>query len=205
MFVEAVVVGPLQENSYVLACEDTKEAVIFDPGAEADRILQIVTSHGFSVKYVLNTHGHPDHVGAVADVVEQTEAPFLLHADDVYLIKGFDSDPIRAFLSARIPPKPDRFLQDGEIIAVGSLSVKVLHTPGHTPGGVCFLVENILFSGDTLFANSIGRTDLPGGNYQQLLTSIHQRLLPLDGKTIVYSGHGQPTSIEHEQQYNPFL
>lgn len=205
MFVEAVVVGPLQENSYVLACEDTKEAVIFDPGAEAERILQIVTSHEFSLKYVLNTHGHPDHVGAVADIVEQTGAPFLMHEDDMYLIEGFDSDPIRAFLSARTPPKPDRFLQDDETIAVGSLTLKVLHTPGHTPGGVCFLAENAVFSGDTLFANSIGRTDLPGGNYQQLLTSIRQRLLPLDGNTIVYSGHGQSTTIAHEQRYNPFL
>jgi len=205
MFIETLVVGPLQENSYVLACDETKEAVIFDPGAEADRIYQIVASHGFSLKYVLTTHGHPDHVGAVADIVEQTGAPFLMHQKDMYLIEGFDSDPIRVFLSARTPPVPDRFFQDNEAIAVGSLTLKVLHTPGHTPGSVCFLMNKVLISGDTLFANSIGRTDLPGGNYQQLLMSIHQRLLPLDDGTTVYSGHGSPTTIGHERHYNPFF
>ena len=109
MFIETIVVGPLQENSYVVACEETQEAAIIDPGAEADRIYRVVTFHGFNLKYVINTHGHPDHVGGVADIIEKTGVPFLLHQDDMYLIEGFDQDPIRAFLPARTPPPPDRF------------------------------------------------------------------------------------------------
>jgi len=205
MFIEPIVVGPLQENCYVVACEDTREAAIIDPGAEAERIYQVVASHGFSLQYVLNTHGHPDHVGAVADIVERSGVPFLLHQDDAFLIEDFDSDPIRAFLQARTPPMPDRFLQDNETITVGSLTITVLHTPGHTPGGVCFLLDSVLFSGDTLFANSIGRTDLPGGDHQQLLTSIRERLLSQDDAVTVYSGHGHSTTIGHERRCNPFL
>lgn len=205
MFIEPVVVGPLQENSYVVACEETQEAVIIDPGAEADRIYRVVTFHGFTLKYVLNTHGHPDHVGGVADIIEKTGVPFLLHQEDMYLIEGFNRDPIQAFLSARTPPPPDRFLQDNDVISVGNLELHVLHTPGHTPGGVCFLVQNVLFSGDTLFANSIGRTDLPGGNHQQLLTSIQNKLLNLDDAVRVYSGHGYASTIGNERKFNPFF
>jgi glyoxylase-like metal-dependent hydrolase (beta-lactamase superfamily II) len=205
MFIETIVVGPLQENSYVVACEETQEAAIIDPGAEADRIYRVVTFHGFTLKYVLNTHGHPDHVGGVADIIEKTGVPFFLHQDDMYLIEGFEQDPIRAFLAARTPPPPDRFLQDGDMISVGNLEFHVLHTPGHTPGGVCFLVQNVLFSGDTLFANSIGRTDLPGGNHQQLLTSIRDKLLSLDDAVRVYSGHGYASTIGNERQFNPFF
>lgn len=204
MFIETIVVGPLQENCYVVACEKTKEAVIIDPGAEADRIYDVVGSHDLSLTAILNTHGHPDHVGAVADLVERTSVPFLMHQDDVFLIEGFDSDPIRVFLQTKTPPKPHRFLQDHEILKIGSLTVTVAHTPGHSPGSVCFLVEDVIFSGDTLFANSIGRTDLPGGNQQQLLRSIQERLLSQADNIIVYPGHGHPTTIGHERRFNPF-
>ncbi len=205
MFVETLVVGALQENSYVLACEETREAVIIDPGAEAERIYRVVTSHGCTLKYVLNTHGHVDHVGGVAALVEMTGVPFLMHKDDLYLIEGLDADPIQMFLQIPHPPPPDRFLTDGEKISVGHLELEVLHTPGHTPGGVCFLVEHALFSGDTLFAGSIGRTDLPGGNHQQLLTSIREHIFPLDDDIIVYAGHGPATTLGKERTFNPFL
>ncbi len=205
MFIETIVVGPLQENCYVVACEETKEAVIIDPGAEAERIYAVVSSHDFSLMSVLNTHGHADHVGAVAEIVERTGVPFLMHQDDMFLIEGFDMDPIRAFLQAKTPPRPDRFLHDHETLSIGLLSITVEHTPGHTPGGVCFLIDGVIFSGDTLFANSIGRTDLPGGNQQQLLTSIRERLFSHDDAVTVYSGHGHPTTIGHERRFNPFL
>lgn len=206
MFIDTVMVGPLQENSYVVACEETKEAVIIDPGAEPERIYRVLTFHEFSLKYVLNTHGHPDHVGGVANILEKTGVPFLMHQADAYLLKGFEHDPIRVYLlHAKTPPAPDRFFQDNEIISVGKLEFKVLHTPGHTPGSVCFLVEKVLFSGDTLFANSIGRSDLPGGNHEQLLASIRNRLLPLDDDVKIYSGHGHVTTIGSERQFNPFF
>ncbi len=205
MFLDTLVVGPLQENSYVVACEETKEAVIIDPGAEAERIYRVVTFQGFTLKYVMNTHGHVDHIGGVGDLIEKTGVPFMMHKDDMFLIQEIEHDPIQAFLQIKTPPPPDRFLSDGEKIAVGNLEFEVLHTPGHTPGGVCFLVANVLFCGDTLFANSIGRTDLPGGSHQQLLTSIREKLFTLDDNVRAYSGHGSVTTIGNERQFNPFL
>lgn len=205
MFLDTVVVGLLQENSYVLACEETKEAVIIDPGAEAERIYRVITFQKLTLKYVLNTHGHIDHVGGVAEIIAKTGVPFGLHAADAYLLEGLERDPLQAYLQIAIPPKPDHWLQDGERIPVGKLELQVLHTPGHTPGSVCFLAGNTLFSGDTLFAHSIGRSDLPGGNHAQLLASIRTKLLPLDDGVRVYAGHGNATTIGSERQFNPFL
>ncbi|MBD3304772.1 MBL fold metallo-hydrolase [candidate division KSB3 bacterium] len=205
MFLDTLVVGPLQENSYVVACEETQEAVIIDPGAEAERIYRVVTFHGFTLKYVMNTHGHIDHVGGVAEILEETGVPFLIHEDERDLIKGIENDPLQAYLRVKAPPLPETFLHDGDCITVGTLEFQVLHTPGHTPGGVCFLTGEILFCGDTLFSNSIGRTDLPGGNHNQLLTSIREKLLPLEDHVKVYPGHGTSTTIGSERQFNPFL
>jgi hydroxyacylglutathione hydrolase len=205
MVIETLVVGPLQENCYVVACDAAREAIIIDPGAEAERIEGVVRSHGFSVTAIVNTHGHPDHVGAVADLVAHTGAPFLLHHDDLFLIEGAADDPLWVFLQATAPPRPDRFLHDHETLTLGALTITVAHTPGHTPGSVCLLAEGVIFSGDTLFANSIGRTDLPGGNYQQLLRSIRERLLSQPDDVVVYAGHGHPTTIGHERRQNPFL
>lgn len=205
MFIETYVVGPLQENSYVAACEESKEAVIIDPGAEAERIYRGVTFHGFTLKYIMNTHGHLDHIGGVAGLVEKSGTPFLLHQDDLYLIEDIDRDPLQAYLQVASPPRPQQLLNDGDRIQLGTIDFQVLHTPGHTPGSVCFLTGNTLFSGDTLFANSIGRTDLPGGNHEQLLNSIREKLLPLDDDVKVYPGHGNATTMGIERQYNPFL
>lgn len=205
MFIDTIVVGPLQENSYVVACEETKEAVIIDPGAEADRIYRVITFHAFTLRYVLATHGHADHVGGVADILGQTGVPFFMHDADAYLLEGFEHDPIRAYLDAEAPPSPDRFLMDGETLSVGKIDINVLHTPGHTPGSVCFLTGNTLISGDTLFANSVGRTDLPGGNHNQLLISIREKLLALDDNVRIYTGHGRNTTIGSERRFNPFF
>lgn len=205
MFMETYVVGPLQENSYVVACEESKEAVIIDPGAEAERIYRGITFHGFMLKYIMNTHGHLDHIGGVADLAAKTGAPFLLHEDDLYLIENVDREPLQAYLQAPAPPRPQQLLKDGGRIQVGALEFQVLHTPGHTPGSVCFLTGDVLFSGDTLFANSIGRTDLPGGNHAQLLNSIREKLFPLADEIKVYPGHGNATTIGIEREYNPFF
>lgn len=205
MFIETLVVGALQENSYVLACEETHEAAIIDPGAEPERIYQVITTQGLTLKYVLNTHGHLDHTGGVATIVAQSGVPFLMHQADMFLLHHFQDDPLQIYLQAEQPPTPTRFIQDGEEIALGNLTIAVLHTPGHTPGSVCFQVDDVIFGGDTLLPNSIGRTDLPGGDYHQLLQSIHEKLLPLDDAVRVYCGHGPATTIGHERQYNPFL
>jgi len=205
MFLDTVVVGLLQENSYVVACEESKEAVIIDPGAEAERIYRVVTFQGFTLKYVLNTHGHIDHVGGVADILAKTGVPFCMHEADLYLLKGIEHDPLQAYLNVKAPPVPDRFLHDGDFITVGKIEFRVLHTPGHTPGSVCFLTGTTLFSGDTIFSNSIGRADLPGGNHEQLLTSIREKLLSLDDAVRIYPGHGNVTTIGSERRFNPFF
>jgi glyoxylase-like metal-dependent hydrolase (beta-lactamase superfamily II) len=205
MFLDTVVVGPLQENSYVAACDETKEAVIIDPGAEVERIYRVITFQALTLKYVLNTHGHIDHIGGAAELLEKTGVPFLMHEADMYLLEDLENDPLQPYLNARQAPTPDRFLHDGEIITVGTLEFQVLHTPGHTPGSVCFLVGNTLFAGDTLFSNSVGRTDLPGGSHQQLMTSIREKLLPLGDDVRIYSGHGPATTMGSERRFNPFL
>lgn len=205
MFITPIIVGPLQQNAYIVACEESKQAVVIDPGDEAERIYRELQSHELSLKFILNTHGHLDHVGAVADLAAWTNAPFLLHRDDSYLIARVESDPLYPFFPVKQPPMPTRFLADGERIIVGSMEILVLHTPGHTPGSVCFLTEQSLFSGDTLFSGSVGRTDLPGGNTQQLLASIQQKILTLDDAVRVYPGHGRVTTVGIERAQNPFL
>lgn len=205
MFITPVIVGQLQQNAYVVACEQTKEAVIIDPGAEADRIYRVITFHGFKLTMIMNTHGHLDHVGAIAELVEQTGVPFLMHRDDLYLIEDIEKDPLQPYFQIKQPPMPTRFLEDGERIAVGKLEFLVLHTPGHTPGSVCFFAQRALFSGDTLFSGSVGRTDLPGGNQEQLLKSIREKLLSLDDNVRVYPGHAHVTTIGFEREHNPFL
>ena len=205
MFITPVIVGLLQENAYVVACEQTKEAVIIDPGAEADRIYRVITFHGFTLKLIMNTHGHLDHVGAVAEIVEKTGVPFLMHRDDLPLIEDVEHDPLQPYLLIKQPPLPTRFLEDGERITVGALEFQVLHTPGHTPGSVCFFAKRALFSGDTLFSGAVGRADLPGGNMEQLMASIQQKLLPLGDAVRVYPGHAHVTTIGFEREHNPFL
>ena len=205
MLLETLVVGPLQVNCYIAACEESKEAVVIDPGDEADRINRILKEHDLQLKYIINTHGHVDHIGGVAGLLEKVDAPFLLHQDDMYLLEGLPSDPLQAYLQITPPPPPSGFLKDGGNIEVGSLKFQVLHTPGHTPGCVCFLEGEHVFSGDTLFAGSIGRTDLPGGNHAQLLNSVREKLFPLDDQVTVHPGHGPATTIARERQVNPYF
>lgn len=205
MFLETLIVGDLQENCYLLACEATQEAALIDPGAEAERLLQAVTAQGFTLKYILNTHGHFDHIGAIAELVATTGAAFLLHEADLFLLDGLANEPLQAYFQIPQPPHPTHTLKDGDRTAVGKLVLQVLHTPGHTPGSVCFRVEDVVFSGDTLFFHSVGRTDLPGGSHERLLTSLREKLLSLNDAVRVLPGHGPATTIGNERQSNPFL
>lgn len=205
MILESLPTGPLQVNCYILGCEATRMAVVVDPGGEAEQIIALLQGLDLQLEMVINTHGHFDHVGGNRKLLETTGVELLLHKDDKELL-GMALQHAAAYgLSTELSPEPQRLLSGGETISVGELEIKILHTPGHTPGGICLYVEDQLIVGDTLFAGSIGRTDLPGGNHQQLLTSIHEQLLVLPDETTAHPGHGPATTIGRERAYNPFL
>jgi len=205
MIIEALPVGPLQVNCYIVGCETTREALVIDPGDEGGRILAALDHAGLRAKLVVNSHGHFDHIGANAFLVEKTGAELLIHEKDVPLLAQSERHAELFGLSVVPSPAPTRILAGGEELSVGELRIRVIHTPGHSPGGICLLVDGHLFAGDTLFAGSIGRTDLAGGNHQQLLAAIREQLLVLPEATVVHPGHGPDTSIGREKRNNPFV
>ena len=205
MIIEKLEVGPIMANCFILGCEETKEAVVIDPGDDADRILMALAKLELKVKYLINTHGHFDHVGANKRMKEVTQAILAIHPEDAHMLQELGQSAAMFGLSAENSPEPDQLLNDGDTVSFGKITLKVIHTPGHSRGGICLHTEGHLFAGDTLFAGSIGRTDLPGGNYDTLIASIKDKLLSLDGDTVVYTGHGPETSIAREKQSNPFL
>jgi len=203
--IKRIVVPPFPENVYILSSDTTDECIVVDPGAEADRIAFEVNNLGKKIRYILNTHGHGDHTAAVAKLVDITKAEFALHEADLGILNN-GSEWLEQVIPNYLPaPDPNFYLIQDQLIRLGKLTIKIIHTPGHTPGGVCFLVEDVIFSGDTLFNESIGRYDLPGGDGVQLLESIRTKLMVLPENIIVLPGHGGETTISHEKQYNPFL
>jgi len=199
-------VGLIQTNCYIVGCPETGEGVVIDPGGHPERILAEIERLGMSIQYVFNTHAHFDHTDANGAIVKATGAPLALHTEDRALLAASGGAALFG-LQAQPSPPPDRDLHDGDEIRVGSLNFQVLHTPGHTPGHVCFYEpqEGVLFDGDVLFFRGVGRTDLPGGSWQQLLDSIQRRLFVLPDETVVYSGHGPATTIGDEKRQNPWL
>ena len=198
--------GMFMENCYVVGCPETSDAVLIDPGEETDMFLGRLAYENLNLKAVWLTHGHLDHVIGVPRIVEATGAKLFLHPDDR---KMYDHLPTQAAnYGIRVesePPPPDHDLADGDEMFVGDCSFSVLHVPGHSRGGVAFFGHGVVFAGDSLFAGSVGRTDLPGGDTETLLTSIRERLLSLPDETVVHSGHGSETSIEVERRTNPFF
>jgi len=208
VIIEKVVVGPFASNCYIVGSESDKKGMIIDPGDEAEEILSKVEDLVLDIKYIALTHGHIDHVGALKKIKEATGAEVAIHADDAPSLKeggGLLMSLLTVGLSYPAPPSPDRLLKDGDSIDVGDFHFLVLHTPGHTLGGICLLGEGVVFSGDTLFNYGIGRTDLPGGNYNQLMDSIKTKLMTLPDETVVYPGHGPETTIGVERKGNTFL
>jgi len=203
LILRKLVLGELETNCYIVGSESTKEGMIIDPADEAGIILEAVKSLGLNIKYIVLTHSHPDHFAALAEVKKATSAQVLVHRADADILEM----PPVVFFGATYPQPPpaDKQLEDGDTIEVGELKFKVIHTPGHTPGGICLLVDGILFSGDTLFNQGIGRTDFPGGSMEKLMDSLHKKVLTLPDKTIVHSGHGPATTIGDEKRMNPFL
>lgn len=207
MIFDIVVVGALEVNCYILGCEETKEGVVVDAGGDSGKIIAAVERRGLTIGQVINTHGHFDHVGANKAVLEHFGATLLIHAADAPMLDRA-ADVARAYgMAGENSPKPDQFLINGLEIVFGACRMKVLHTPGHTQGGCCLYLEaeKKLITGDTLFADSIGRTDLPGGSHEQLLASIRTQLFALPDDVAAYPGHGPETTIGHEKCHNPYF
>ena len=206
MIIATLPVGLIQTNCYIAGCPETKEGAVIDPGGNPELILAEIERQGLSIKYVLNTHAHFDHTDANGAIVRATGATLALHPLELPLLKASGGAALFG-LQADPSPLPDLELQDGDELEVGTLRFQVLHTPGHTPGHVCFYeqAEGVLFDGDVLFQRSIGRTDLPGGNYRQMMDSIQRVLFALPEETVVYSGHGPATTIGDEKRLNPWL
>jgi glyoxylase-like metal-dependent hydrolase (beta-lactamase superfamily II) len=211
MIVESQAVGPFFKNGFVVGCEESREAVLIDPGDEVASLLAFVERHALAIRHILLTHAHVDHVTGVAAAKRVLNVPIHLHKDDLFLYER--AVEMGAMFGLKVDPQPpiDRFYEPAQVIPFGTYEARVHHTPGHCPGGVCLQIGKAntsgkeLFVGDTLFAGSIGRTDLPGGDYDTLIASIRNVLFPLGDDAVVHSGHGPDTTIGKERRTNPFL
>ena len=184
-----LVVGPYQTNCYILGCKETRQGLVIDPGDEVLRIVKEITRSGLEIKYIAITHGHIDHVGGVSELKRITKAPVLIHRLD----------------AGALGVRPDGFLEEGQSLQVGNYALSVIHTPGHSPGGVCLYAPGAVFTGDTLFAGSVGRTDFPGGSHELLVQGVRQKIFPLGDSLRVYPGHGPESTIGRERMTNPFF
>ncbi|HWR45353.1 MBL fold metallo-hydrolase [Sporomusa sp.] len=198
-------VGQLGTNCYVVYCEQTLKAGVIDPGGSAEAIIAEIKKANLKVEYIINTHGHADHIAANDAVQQATGAKILIHHEDADMLTSAQRN-LSMFIGGGIVCQPaDQLLSHNDTVIIGSIELKVLHTPGHTPGGICLLSDKVLIAGDTLFAESIGRTDFPGGSYNQLINSIKDNLMKLADDVEVLPGHGPKTSIGWERNHNAFI
>lgn len=207
MILKMITVGPFQENCYVVGDEESGEGALIDPGDEASRIALTVEQTEVEISQIILTHAHIDHIGAVAQLAKEYACPVLIHAEAEPMLKQAPTQAMMMGLKFGKVPTVDRYIEDEEVVEVGSLKLKALYTPGHAPGHLSFYIEDegLVISGDALFAGSVGRVDLPGGNMEVLMNSITERLVTLPDETRVYPGHGPETTIGNEKEYNPFL
>lgn len=205
MIIKELVVGPLMANCFICGCSKTKEAVVIDPGGDASTILLSLADSKLKVKYIINTHGHFDHVSANGKMKDATGADILIHPLDAPMLEKLSSNAAFFGVSVENSPPCDQTLEEGDTVSFGDITLKVIHTPGHTPGGISLYTNGIVFVGDTLFSGSIGRTDFPGGDFNTLISSIKTKLFNMKDDIRVFSGHGPETSIGIEKRHNPFV
>ncbi len=207
MLIKAIVVTEFMTNCYVAADDQTREAIVIDPGGDAEKIISELENMDADVVGIVNTHGHVDHIGAIKELKARYKVDVMLHKDDLPVFKSASKMGRLFGLNVENQPEPDRYIAEGDEIRAGSLKFRVIETPGHSPGGICLVSEDgkHCFGGDTIFAGSIGRTDLPGGDYDTLISSIKDKLMKLADEAKVYTGHGPATTIGMERKHNPFL
>lgn len=207
MILQSLTVGPFQENCYIIGDPATREGAVIDPGDEAPRIIKAMENTGLRFKYIINTHAHIDHVGAVQSVKDHFAIPFYLHRDDEVILRHMPQSAAMFGLKVGRVPDIDFYFNPPADMRLGDLSFKIFHAPGHSPGSVCFYfaAQHILIAGDVLFNGSIGRTDLPGGDFDTLINSIRQNIFTLPEETTVYPGHGPETTVGFEKKFNPFF
>lgn len=199
MKIKRIPAGVYAANCYIVIDEETKDCVVMDPGGDEEDLIKAIKKENVQVKYILLTHGHADHTGAALRLKKDFNSPLCISSEDYELIsKG-------AFMYGDIVNNIDQYIKEGDIFKVGNMDIKCIHTPGHTPGGVCFLIEDSVFTGDTLFAGSIGRTDFQGGNFDAIIKSIKEKLMVLGDEIKVFPGHGPESTIGKERLHNPFL
>jgi len=205
LILKALTVGLLESNCYIVGDEKSREAVVIDPGGDFEEIEKEVKELNLAVKYIVLTHGHFDHTGALAQLKKSTKAKVLIHAEDAPMLSPAGQPQPFLMESGADPCPADGTLREGDRIQFGESTLEVLHTPGHTPGGISLLIDKIIFVGDTLFCGSVGRTDLPGGSFKQLIDSVKRKLLTKGDDYVIYPGHGPVSTIREEKRNNPFL
>ena len=200
-----MIVGAIETNCYIVYDEETKECAVIDPGAEAEKIIRLIHQKELKPIMIINTHDHVDHVGANKDLIDEYGVPLLIHSADSPMLDKVEQMELSFFLGAKNSPPADKFLVEGEKVDIGSIQLEIIHTPGHSPGSVSLLGNGVLFSGDTLFWGGVGRTDLPGGSWNELVRSIKEKILTLPKETLVLPGHGPQTTVDQEKRSNPFI
>jgi hydroxyacylglutathione hydrolase len=205
VILKMLVVGPIQANCYILGCEHTHLAAVIDPGGDGNQILMALAKDQLQLAYILNTHGHFDHTADNKRLKEVTGAQIVIHRADAPMILNQQSQGSMWGMEIENSPAPDRTVDEGDVISFGDISLKVLHTPGHSPGGISLVTDKIVFVGDTLFAGSIGRTDFPGGDHEGLIQNVRKKIFTLGDDVVVYPGHGPRTTVGQEKRTNPFF
>jgi len=200
-----IVVGALETNCFLVYSENTRECLIVDPGADPDRIIQKVKSNNFKPTAIVNTHGHVDHVGANKPIKEEFDIPLYIHKDDLKLLKSALQSGFGLMIGAKKSPPPDGFIKENDTLELGESYLKVLHTPGHSPGSISLFGDGFVLSGDALFRGGVGRTDLPGGSWEKLQESIKKKIFSLPPDTLILPGHGPSTKVSFERKSNPYF